>query len=92
MEIIQNLSSIASWPSLIFMLVFIVTGSIYVKRTAKAQADEIEKKANKSAIEALQTQVNVLTDRIKYLESALREVGIHVTLDGKIEHIHKSEE
>lgn len=83
MEILQNLSSMTGWPGLIFMILFIVTGSIYIRRTTKSQADEIAKKANteaieslKAALEAVELKAKVLQDRVKYLEELLEKAGI----------------
>lgn len=92
MDIIQTLLSQSSWPGLIFTALSLVIGGYYIKRSSKSKAEEIAREAHKEAIEALQLHVHILQDQIKLLKEALMEVGIRVTMDGKIMHIHKNEQ
>jgi hypothetical protein len=74
------------------MLLSLLIGGIYIKRSSKSKAEEIARNANKEAIEALQAHVHALQERIKFLEDALEELGIHVAIDGKIVHIKNGKE
>ena len=76
MDILQSLGTLSGWPGLIFLILSVIFGGIYIHRASKSNANEIAKKANIEAIEALQRQVTVLNDRIKYLEELLEEAGI----------------
>jgi phosphoribosylanthranilate isomerase len=91
MEIIQNIASLTSWQDIIFLLASTIVGGLYINSSAKSKAEEVERKANKAAIDALQLQVTIQQEQIKYLKDALLEIGIRVTMDGKIMHIHKNE-
>jgi hypothetical protein len=91
-DIIQSLLSQSSWPGLIFTALSLFFGGWYIKRSSKSRAEEIARGANKEAIEALQLHVRVLLQRIEYLEKVLKDAGIHVSIDGKIEHVHRSED
>jgi hypothetical protein len=90
-DIIQSLLGQSSWPGLIFTTLSLIIGGYYIKRSSKSKAEEIARNANKEAIEALQLQVHIQQEQIRLLKEALLEVGIRVTMDGKIMHIHKNE-
>jgi hypothetical protein len=92
MDIVQQLANISGWQSLFFMVLSMIVGGYYIKRSSKSKAEEIARNANKEAIEALQAHVHALQERIQFLEGALRELGIHVAIDGKIVHIKNGKE
>lgn len=96
MDILQGLSTLTGWPGLVFLILSVIFGGIYIRRASKSQADAIAKKADREAIESLQRQVAIQGEeiatanaRIKHLEAALAIAGIHVAIDGRIEHIYK---
>ena len=91
MEIIQNLATLSSWQGIIFLLASTIVGGLYINSSAKSKAEQVERNANKAAIEALQLQVHIQQEQILYLKQALLEVGIRVTVDGQIVHVHKNE-
>jgi hypothetical protein len=88
MDIIQMLLSQSSWPGLILTAFSLIIGGYYINRSSKSKAEEIAREAHKEAIEALQLQVHIQQEQIRLLKEALLEVGIRVTMDGKIMHIH----
>lgn len=95
MEILQQIGT-SGLPGVIVALVTTIIGVIYAINGSKSKAEEIAKNSYEKAIDAQKAYNEVLEKRLKDVEDelriihmALKQSGLHVTVDGRIEHIHK---
>lgn len=101
MDIFKDLPGISGWPGTVLTLLGIIVYGFYITRSAKGKAEKIASEAKDGAIEAMNTYMDVLKERIKDAEeenikmrhtvetivSALKAKGIYITIDGDMVHI-----
>lgn len=98
MEILQQIG-ISGLPGVIVAVVTTIIGVIYAVNSSKSKAEEVARDSYEKAIKAQQTYNEVLEKRLrdveeelKIIHTALKQSGMHLTVDRRIEHIHKREE
>jgi hypothetical protein len=103
MDIFKDLPGISGWPGTVLTLLGILVYGFYITRSAKGKAEKIASAAKDDAIDAMNTYLDVLKERIKDAEnenvkmqhtietiiSALKTKGIYITIDGDMIHIHE---
>ncbi len=101
MDIFKDLPGISGWPGTILTLFGIIAYGWYITRSAKGKAEKIASQAKDDAIDAMNTYLDVLKERIKDTEeentkmkhivetiyNALKARGIYITIDGDMIHI-----
>jgi len=106
MDIFKDLPGISGWPGTILTLFGILVYGWYITRSAKGKAEKIASEAKDGAIEAMNTHLNVLKERIRDAEdenikmkhtvetiySALKSRGIYITIEGEMIHIKEGNE
>jgi len=74
MDIVQQLANISGWQSLLFMLLSMIFGGIYIKRTSKSKAEELTKDANDKTINAQKEYNDILNIRLKDRDKEYRHL------------------
>jgi len=101
MDVFKDLPGISGWPGTLLTLLGILAYGFYITRSAKGKAEKIAGEAKDGAIEAMNTYLDVLKERIKDAEeenakmkhtvdtiyTALKARGIYITIDGDMIHI-----
>jgi DNA-binding protein YbaB len=110
---VTQIPGITGWPGLVITIVTLILYGWHTNRSIKTKvegakkeseekAEDIAKNAHKDAIDAMQTHLNILKERMNESErenvrmhhaleliyAALKAKGIHIAIDGDMIHIH----
>lgn len=87
MEIL-NLPGLSGISSLILTIIFLLIGGWYISKKAKSEAEDGAKNAQKSAIEAMQVEINILRGRMEDLQKEnARKIQSVQKENTRLEHI-----
>lgn len=62
---ILTLPGLSGWPSMVFTIITLALGLWYINKNAKSKAKTFAEEAQKSAIEAMQAEINTLRGRME---------------------------
>lgn len=110
---VTQLPGLTGWPGIVITIVTLFLYGWHTNRSIKSKvagakkeseekAEDIAKNAHKDAIEAMQTHLNILRERVSEAErenvrmhqtvetiyAALKTKGIYITIDGDAVHVH----
>jgi cellobiose-specific phosphotransferase system component IIA len=112
---ITQVPGLSGWPGIVITLFAMIIYGWYTNKSVKSKvedakkesaekAEDIVKQANKDAIAAMQTHINVLKERMEEAErenvrmkheleaiyTVLKARGIYIAIDGKMVHVQDS--
>lgn len=60
-----TLPGISGWPSTVFTIIVLILGLIYINKSAKNKAKTVAEEAQKSAIDAMKAEIDILRVRME---------------------------
>ena len=101
---VTQIPGLAGWPGVLLTLFAMIVYGWYTNKSIKSKVEDIAKQANKDAIAAMQTHLNILKERMEEAEKdnermkhelqaiylALKARGIYVSVDRNMVHVQDS--